>query len=180
MDNKDLLKEINEKLYYWLKSTHETGKWKSEIETFANYLISFFNMKENEELKYFFQDNHIQTELAKPENKIFRFMKGDVHVDIQFDTIHGVKGETHTATLFLETFNRVYDMSKVIEFIISDDKKQKRFRNNDAFKKRLPLAYVAMTRPTHFLCLAIHKDRFNENCKDYFDNNDEWKVEILN
>jgi DNA helicase-2/ATP-dependent DNA helicase PcrA len=99
---------------------------------------------------------------------------------IHFDTIHGVKGETHSATLYLETYNRVYDIgSKILEFIISTERKRTSQRANDAFRKRLPLAYVAMTRATHFVCLAVHKDRYTENHKAYFDSNAEWDVIYL-
>ncbi|NIV69020.1 MAG: hypothetical protein GWN41_02620 [Phycisphaerae bacterium] len=33
------------------------------------------------------------------------------------------------------------------------------------------MAYVGLSRPTHLLCLAIHKDRFNED-----DFKDKWEM----
>ncbi len=82
-------------------------------------------------------------------------------VNIVFDTIHGVKGETHTATLFLETFNRAYDIEKVLPLISGTQNRTNSYIN--ANKTRMKQAYVAMSRPTNLLCLAVHEDRINLN-----------------
>jgi hypothetical protein len=106
------------------------------------------------------------------------------HQDIQvhFDTIHGVKGETHTATLYLETFYDTFDIgNKVLDFISSNDKQKNSWRTKPSYKSyqnKLPFAYVAMSRATHFLCLAVHTDRFKDGVKAYFEDvNSGWVVE---
>ncbi len=114
---------------------------------------------------------------AQEGNRVYTFTVNGQEVQIHFDTIHGVKGETHSATLYLETYNRVYDIgNKILQFITSSSSQRAKLRFNEAFRKRLPLAYVAMTRATHFICLAVHKDRYTENYKEYFDNNSDWCV----
>jgi ATP-dependent exoDNAse (exonuclease V) beta subunit len=102
-------------------------------------------------------------------------------VNIHFDTIHGVKGETHKATLYLETFTRLYDIGgKILKFIAGSERDQKKYRRDGAIKKRLPLAYVALTRATHFICLAVHKDRFEGDVASYFQQSDDWDVLEIN
>lgn len=83
-------------------------------------------------------------------------------VSIRLGSIHSVKGETHTATLILESFHRTHHLKKLIPWLIG--KRPKANSDNtgedDALKERLKLHYVAMTRPSHLLCLAIRKDAF--------------------
>ncbi|WP_370661077.1 hypothetical protein [Psychrosphaera algicola] len=64
-------------------------------------------------------------------------------------TIHRAKGETHTATLIMETYNKGYDINQLLPLL-----KGKKKKGLEAKKKVL---YVGMTRPTHLLCIAIHR-----------------------
>ena len=78
-------------------------------------------------------------------------------ITILFDTVHGVKGETHTSTLYLETyFNKKTDLQRVFRFIV--DKKAK-IKDGDE-KKSLKVSYVGMSRATDLLCIATCEDTF--------------------
>jgi superfamily I DNA/RNA helicase len=67
------------------------------------------------------------------------------NIKVEIDTIHGVKGETHDATLVLETTHkRMNDVSCCIANLTS--------ANKDKFKKQL---YVATTRARSLLCIAV-------------------------
>lgn len=83
---------------------------------------------------------------------------GGRRVDIRLGSIHSVKGETHTATLVLETFNRTHHLNKLFPFIKSNPNK----RFDEPLEKRLKLHYVAMTRPSHLLCLAMKKSTLED------------------
>lgn len=78
-------------------------------------------------------------------------------VDIHLDSIHGVKGQTHLATLVLETYWYGHFFSELMPWLIDGKPKKSGKRNNT----RLRQAYVAMTRPTHLLCLAIPDSSLN-------------------
>lgn len=89
---------------------------------------------------------------------------------IELSTIHGVKGETHDATLVLETKNHCCDLEVMLPYLteclpsverpnsnIPDKPHASRaFKPNKIFMRQL---YVAMSRPRHLLCLAVHSDR---------------------
>jgi len=45
-----------------------------------------------------------EVEVLSTDN-CFQFEKGCIVIPVQFSTIHSVKGETHCATLYLETYN---------------------------------------------------------------------------
>ncbi len=78
------------------------------------------------------------------------------NVDIIFDTIHGVKGQTHDATLVLETkYSKSFDVGTLIENFVNEDATKKDNPQNVKFMKQL---FVGMSRPRRILCLAVHKD----------------------
>lgn len=79
-------------------------------------------------------------------------------INIKLGSIHSVKGETHTGTLVLETYRKAHHLEKIVCHIKGEPKANR----DDAFKQRLRLHYVAMTRPSHLLCLAMKKSTFED------------------
>lgn len=75
---------------------------------------------------------------------------------IQFDTVHGVKGETHDATLYLETeMSRSSDIVRVLPcFGIG------KARPSPLFDYSRKLVYVGMSRPKKLLCLAVQESTY--------------------
>ena len=89
------------------------------------------------------------------------------NIDIEVATVHAVKGETHASTLYLETSyfgkhesERLAEQFKGIAYTGKEDRKLKSLR----------VAYVGMSRPRYFLCVAIQKNRFaNMDCRELRD-----------
>jgi DNA helicase-2/ATP-dependent DNA helicase PcrA len=112
----------------------------------------------------------------------FRCVQGDAYVDIKLSSIHMAKGETHAATLVLETFNRTHFLSSLLPWLYGKNQNGARCAN-DAQKRRLMEMYVAMTRPTHLLCLALKQsslgvgDAFIANRQKLIDRG--WHVQEL-
>jgi len=97
----------------------------------------------------------------RSRNNIFCYRKNGREVSIQAGSIHSVKGQTHTATLVLETF--WYDHN--LEFILPwFTQKKHGWKKADGVRQeaRLKLHYVAMTRPSHLLCLAMKQGVLND------------------
>lgn len=177
LDDPSHSQKLNEDLMNWISALFKAESFQDEMQRSILDLINFFGGTLNEELNEFFIKPDIEYLTEKTENKVYKFRYNGEELNLHFDTIHGVKGETHAATLYLETYNRLFDIGgKVLEFIIAEEKQQVKYRKIAAFKTRLPLAYVAMSRATHFLCLAVHKDRFTEDHKAYFDPSGGWTV----
>lgn len=79
-------------------------------------------------------------------------------IEIEIATIHATKGETHTATLVLDTFfDRSHDLKSMLPFLVGSNK-----RVTDANRKRMKRTFVAMTRPRELLCLAMRRDHINK------------------
>lgn len=89
----------------------------------------------------------------KPIN-VYSYEKDNKKINVALDTIHSVKGETHTATLYLETFKHHYDFEKLIGYLKGNHSRP----TAKYVMENLRLAYVGMTRPTYLLCIAIRKE----------------------
>jgi hypothetical protein len=97
--------------------------------------------------------------VPKSRDNLYRYPAGESKVAIRMGSIHSVKGETHTATLVLETFWHKHNLESIKEWLWSDDR---RGGGEGQVKKRLKVHYVAMTRPTHLLCLAMKRSSFED------------------
>ena len=93
-------------------------------------------------------------------------------IDIEVSTVHAVKGETHAATLYLETFyNRHHESDRLAEQF----KGVSYTGTDEDTLKNLRVAYVGMSRPRYMLCVAIQQDRFDKiDCDEL---RKIWKVE---
>ena len=107
--------------------------------------------------------SYIEKYFMDADNKESEEQIKEGDIDLLFDTVNGVKGETHTATLYLQTKYEIgegdfSDIDQIIDFMdgTKDINSEKNISNN--LQQALNIAYVAMSRPTHLLCLAIHED----------------------
>ena len=84
---------------------------------------------------------------------IYRVTQGTKTLDIRLGSIHSVKGQTHLATLLLNTYWHDHSSKQMVPWFLG-----KQLNGAGAGKRdtqRLLQTYVAMTRPGHLLCLAI-------------------------
>jgi len=89
---------------------------------------------------------------------IFRVADGDRHIDIHLGSIHSVKGQSHLATMVLSTYWHAHSFKQMLPWLLGTKINQNGAKIHDT--KRLQQTYVAMTRPTHLICLAIPRSVF--------------------
>ena len=107
---------------------------------------------------------------AKEHRNVYHDDKDKIAIEVS--TVHAVKGETHAATLYLETFyNRHHESDRLAEQF-----KGFAYTGTDTDTiKNLRVAYVGMSRPRYMLCVAIQQDRFDKiDCDEL---RKIWKVE---
>ncbi|MNP51040.1 hypothetical protein D3C76_1453370 [compost metagenome] len=81
--------------------------------------------------------------------------------NLELNTIHGVKGETHFATLLLESVrDGESDMYKIFNFLTGNH--QSELIEESLVKDTLKLAYVALSRPRYFAGVAIHEENISD------------------
>ncbi len=122
------------------------------------------------------QDGAQQSINHLPENRL-KHRDGFI---IEASTIHGVKGETHHATLIVETKHHVFDLETMMPYLVGDfpdddhlnrrlpekPHSRREFKPNKVFLRQL---YVAMSRPKHLLCLALHTEHVGDRAQRLMD-----------
>lgn len=73
-------------------------------------------------------------------------------VNLEFGSIHSVKGRTHLATLVLETFSKAHNLKSILPYLCNTPPNSAATGQN---RIRLKCQYVAMTRARALLCLAM-------------------------
>lgn len=153
----DFYEEFKLSIYKWSKAIYlgETESVYTEICTFIPSFLGIFDCRIDKSREFI---DRRGTDLESDE-----FKDDNIHVcsetglRVEVGTVHSVKGETHLATLYVETFYR---------------SKHESDRLPNGFcgvavnctgkwdKETAKMAYVAMSRPTHLLCFAMHANRY--------------------
>lgn len=147
--------------------TKETwnGHWRDVVRDIAENIAG--DSLTNQETNAFLEWKDGRGDSASPpiapksRDNIYRFSKNGKKVAVRVGSIHSVKGETHTATLVLETFWHEHNLESIKDWLCAD---QKGYTGQGVrIKTRLKVHYVAMTRPTHLLCLAMKRSTFEND-----------------
>ena len=89
------------------------------------------------------------TQAPNENNRIY---VDEYSVPIVFDTVYGVKGETHDATLYLETeTKKSSDIRRILPLL----ERRRMQCKNELQEKSRRCVYVGFSRPKHLLGLAI-------------------------
>ena len=101
---------------------------------------------------------HSQT---MPDRMSIEVNSADGSIDIQLGSIHSVKGQTHLATLLLNTYWYGPSARHMMPWLLGQ-----RVNGNNAGTRdsqRLLSTYVAMTRPSNLLCLALPRSAVGDD-----------------
>ncbi|PTV97840.1 superfamily I DNA/RNA helicase [Halanaerobium saccharolyticum] len=179
-NNKEQYEKLKLKLYDWSTKIIK-GKNSEVCEDIKDYLDGFlgvFGIEKNKSIEFI---NRVPKKIIVEEKNNF-----DCHLckinnkKIELGSVHSVKGETHTATLYLESFYQK-DGSGENAKSYESQRLNKQFKNekitdsdNKRTKKSARIAYVGFSRPTHLLAFAVHQDRYEKYLFDI--NKDVWEV----
>lgn len=154
--------------------------WSFELATLKNYEVVFNSIKEFIKTDFI---NWFNYEVITTETNDFissfqeeKIIKEEIEVDetklnIDIATVHSVKGQTHIATMYVETFNYEYETKKaqIKDVLLGNNHTFKIGESNgktggekDARgKQALKMMYVGFSRPTHLLCFAVLKENLS-------------------
>lgn len=150
-----------------------------EIKTYIPHFLDCFSRQLNYS-KDFINESSINEEVVGPDENAQFFEKNEIRVNVS--TVHAVKGQTHTATLYLETFFSQgagnYESERLQNQILGTPIKEHLDNYSggsvDKIIQSARMAYVGFSRPTHFLCFAVESSRANKMFNE-IDRND-WDV----
>jgi superfamily I DNA/RNA helicase len=156
-NNPNVYKDFKSRLANWCLRIHRQEDILEEVKSYiTNELRQYFDFEENSDLTNFLNDSVTEPndEEIIESNNSYSYFDGTNEIEIEVATVHSVKGETHTATCYLETFFHDYDIKRIIEYVSGNYTKptQKRKIQN------LKMAFVGMSRPSHLLCVAVHRN----------------------
>jgi len=127
----------------------------------------------NKYINQFIDDEESNT-ITKEEIKKNNIFEED-GLQVEVGTIHSVKGETHIATLYLETsYHGKHESERILEQMKGVAYSPSKKKKDTYMKETLKMAYVGMSRPRYMLCFAIHKSRFDEALN--IENGGMWEV----
>jgi len=110
-------------------------------------------------------------------------------IKIAIGTVHSAKGQTHCATMYVETSYHDYETKKLTivakkatstkpEIILPNpllgQEHSYRVGKDIRAKESLKMMYVGFSRPTHLLCFAVLKDNIGDNLDGY--KNAGWEI----
>ena len=154
-----LITKLSVECYFPGKDEWENS-WCNPIKTLAKKIAGTEELKlEADEFLRWNDDlyfPHKDDQITKSTSNVFSHEKNGREVSIKVGSIHSVKGHTHTATLVFETFWNNHNLEKLLPWI-HGSKTGWCEQDGEHQKSRLKSHYVAMTRPTHLLCLAMKK-----------------------
>jgi hypothetical protein len=82
-------------------------------------------------------------------------------VDIRLGSVHSAKGQTHLATLILSTYWHDHSAKRMLPWLLGHKVNLNGAGPRD--RVRLHHMYVAMTRPSHLICLAIPRSALGDD-----------------
>lgn len=126
--------------------------------TISNKVNNFISWINETDLKGDVQEKTVP---ALPNHYIFQDKERKRFVDLEFGSIHSVKGRTHLATLVLETYSKTHNMKAILKHLCN--KPPKSIGTNYS---RLKCQYVSMTRAKALLCLAIPIEFVDEKLQE--------------
>lgn len=91
--------------------------------------------------------------------------RDDRLVEIEIGTVASMKGETHLATLVLESLghpSRRFDLAEALPVLAGLKVRDPKI--SESVLSQFRNLYVGMSRPTSFLCLAVNQARVSTDC----------------
>jgi len=170
--------ELQEKMSIWIMKLRTGNNIHDAREEIVDYLnnTEWIQLEDSEKVEWFLNDNSLKVQIDKDRpGNIFRDHESGIEIEVS--TVHSVKGETHTATLYLDTYyQKKVDSERIIEFLKGN-------YPNDLIKKArhiecLKVSHVAFSRPTHLLAFACHENNINEHEIELKKNG--WKIIRIN
>lgn len=169
IQEKDVQKyyEFSLNIYNWsigIVQERTDNIW-NEIRAYVPTFLSIFDKTISASLDFINIDNaEVPAENASILTPTNHYKEDGLEIEIT--SVHAVKGQTHCATLYLESYFQQDGRGENAKSYESQRLKDQflgvKIQSNvgDRVKQSAKMAYVGFSRPTDLLCVAIHKDRF--------------------
>lgn len=160
------LKETDERLFYGIHRIlarcilfiERDKKVLTHFKRLLLIILKRFGCVPNADVLNFINDTLTTPSITSRANTFNNIYEFD-GISIEIDTVHGVKGQTHCATLYMETFVNKYTVENIINYFIGKSKK----KPGSQIQEHLKIACVAMTRPRKLLCVTMKEEVYEKH-----------------
>lgn len=152
--------ELNLNLYNWsigIIKGNTNGIWNEIRAYIPNFFAIFSQLALSTSASFINNETTVIAIGNSEEIEINNHYKED-GLEIEITSVHAVKGQTHCATLYLESYyHSNYESERLTNQFLGNSFNDSRVHHKSSIK----MAYVGFSRPTDLLCIAIHKERFD-------------------
>lgn len=165
--------QLNLNLYRWSMGiiTGSTVDVWNDIKEYTSHFFAIFSELALSTSTSFINNDTTGVPVAAAEEiEITNCYKED-GIEIEITSVHSVKGQTHCATLYLESYyHSSYESQRLQSQFLGNHFNDNRVHHKSSIK----MAYVGFSRPTDLLCVAIHKNRFDAQLNEI--DTDVWEI----
>lgn len=172
--------ELKLNLYNWSIGIirGDTSEVLQSIKAYIPSLLAIFDKTISPSSNFINNDNIVIPEVNADRSTLTNYYKED-GLEIEITSVHAVKGQTHCATLYLESYyyndgGKSYESQRLKDQFLGT---QIQSAVRDRFKQSAKMAYVGFSRPTDLLCIAVHKSRFDSLLSIL--NTDIWEIRTV-
>lgn len=163
--NPNYWNEYQSKMYDWCLDVARGDRTAAlaGIRRYLPTLLSAFGRKISGSQDFVYDpSNEVPAPMAIPPVDPLRNVLTCEGFNVEVATVHSVKGETHTATLYMETFYERGGGGNYESERLSDQIKGQAIdtKVHALVRQSAKMVYVGFSRPTHLLCFAVHQSRF--------------------
>lgn len=162
----DFYNNFNSKLFSWCFDIITQKKYEDvyiRLKTFIES-IEFIGLNWHNE------ETHVPSSINKSKEFIDKGFKFDLipeqtkkektpkdEINVKLSSIHAVKGQTHCATMYVETSYHNYETKKtqIKKVLLGNEHDFKPGHKDLHGKQALKMMYVGFSRPTHLLCFVV-------------------------
>lgn len=155
---------FNRRVFLWSFNIikGKTGEVQKDIIDFLpGFLCEVFSKQSLNSQSMIFMNEKSTLGLIDAEQSESKNLYSYEDLNIEIATVHSVKGETHTATLYLETCYHKHEAEHCLDAFLGKRTEYKKIK-----KQASKMMYVGFSRPTHFLCFAALKDRLHNKIEE--------------
>ena len=144
----------------------EAGRAKA-VELFTHYLRPLLPAKMSDakfQALPVFQEPEQRPD-QEASQRVCQVKRDDRVIEIEIGTVASMKGETHLATLVLESLgnpSRRFDLAEALPVLAG--LKARDPKMPESILSQFRNLFVGMSRPTSFLCLAVNRARVSDEC----------------
>ena len=154
--------ELKSKIAHWimlLKNNEKQMVAEEMLQYLANSLTTYLpqSFETDVRLPMFFAATEEESGNVEQAVRSNIYHDEQTGVDIEVASVHAVKGETHLATLYLETADHGSTESQLMKRALEGEQYVKSGKKESRISR---IMYVGMSRPKHLLCYAIHRDNY--------------------